>query len=116
VVHPDGSGLRRLTSNTVGEGNPSWSPDCSLIAFHSDAKGVADIYAMRADGSPVTRLTTAGGQNAAWSRNGRQIAFTSSRDGNPEIYLMNADGSAQTRLTTPEMLIEVEAITAVEHS
>jgi TolB protein len=71
------------------------------IAFTSNRDGDNEIYAMNADGSGQTKLTTSGGGNdlAAWSPDGKKIAFVSFRDGNFEIYKMNADGSGQTRLT-----------------
>ena len=33
VINADGSGQRRLTSDTGFEGNPAWSPDGRRIAF-----------------------------------------------------------------------------------
>ena len=56
---------------------------------------------MNAEGSGVTRLTTAAGFDGypSWSRDGKRIAFTSTRDGNAEVYVMNAGGSGQQRVT-----------------
>ena len=106
VMNADGSGHTRLTNNTEGDGNPSWSPDGRRIAFYSWrdenwGDGNSEIYVMNADGSGQTRLTnnTEGDRDPSWSPDGRRIAFTSSRDGKSEIYVMNADGSSQTRLT-----------------
>jgi uncharacterized delta-60 repeat protein len=71
------------------------------IVFSSTRDGNSEIYAMNADGTAVTRLTTnpAADTNPVWSPNHKRIAFTSTRDGNPELYAMNADGTAVTRLT-----------------
>ena len=60
-----------------------------------------DIWAMHADGTGLTQLTTdpAADRHPHWSPDGSQIAFASNRTGNFEIWLMNADGSNQHQLT-----------------
>ena len=73
-----------------------------VIAFKSNRDGVtAEIYAMRADGSGQTRLTSnpATDDCPAWSPDGSKIVFCSDRDGIFQLYTMNADGSEVTRLT-----------------
>jgi Tol biopolymer transport system component len=101
VVNADGSGQRRLRSNSYG---PVWSPDGRKIAF--TARGLSkgdgpDLYVMNADGSDQRNLTRTPGTDdrPAWSPDGRKIAFQSYRDGNHEVYVMNADGSGQRNLT-----------------
>jgi len=97
VMDADGRGLVRLTNDPVSDGEPSWSPDGSRIAF----RRAADIYTMKLDGTEITRLTTdAAAYEPAWSPDGKQIVFMSRRDlGNLEIYLMNADGTEILNLT-----------------
>lgn len=53
------------------------------IAFSSSRDGNYEVYAMNADGSGQTRLTSNTGVDAqpAWSPNGTKIAFYSNRDG-----------------------------------
>ena len=60
-----------------------------------------DIFVMNADGSNVTRLTTAPGidANPDWSPDGTKIAFNSDRSGERHIHVMNADGSGVIQLT-----------------
>jgi len=73
VMNADGSSQTNLT-NTTGfffNGNPSWSPDGTKIAFASnrDAGGGYEIYKMNSDGSAQTRLTVNSAQDQfpAWS-------------------------------------------------
>lgn len=101
VMNVDGTGLLRLTDNTVNDTSPAWSPDGTKIAFVSRRDGNSEIYVMNANGSAQTRLTTSpeADFSPAWSPDGTKIAFASARDGNGEIYVMNVDGSEPTRLT-----------------
>jgi TolB protein len=59
LIHPDGTGLRRLTRLTNNNVSPAWSPDGKRIVFASDRghDDVSDIYVMNADGTKQTRLT-----------------------------------------------------------
>jgi len=122
AIEPDGTALRRLTSDTGFDDDAAWSPNGRRIAFASNRAHpeVAcegshprcdyDIYVMNADGSNVRRLTDdpASEREPAWSPDGTRIVFTSTRDEagvppndvyNAELYVMNADGSNQTRVT-----------------
>jgi dipeptidyl aminopeptidase/acylaminoacyl peptidase len=78
------------------------------IALSSTRSGTAnaDIYAMNADGTGQTQLTTspASDVDPTWSPDGQRLAFTrigftSSKVDLPHIWVMNADGSSQTQLT-----------------
>lgn len=62
VIHPDGTGLARLTSAHSDDYAAAWSPDGEWIAFTSRAflgsmENVPAIYRMRPDGSGRERLT-----------------------------------------------------------
>src|SRR6185436_2752702 len=84
-INPDGSAPMNLTNTpTAFEGEGSWSPDGTKIAF---VTGFGQVWTMNADGSNKTNVTpdvsgppfynahvTATG--VAWSPDGTKIAFT----------------------------------------
>jgi Tol biopolymer transport system component len=101
VMDSDGKNPTRLTRDPAFDGNPSWSPDGTRIAFASTRSGQMDIWVMNRDGSGPVRLTRSSEAEEwpAWAPDGQMIAFSAVRSGNSDIYLMNADGSNVTRLT-----------------
>jgi Tol biopolymer transport system component len=97
LVKPDGSGFEQLTSDTAIEGSPTWRPDGSSIAFHTNRHPVTEIVVMNLVDRSVTRLSPELlGRNPAWSPDGASIAFA----GFLGLFVINADGSGRTRLTT----------------
>jgi Tol biopolymer transport system component len=122
IVDTDGSNLRRLTYNEVGDTKsdyredryPAWSPDGTKIAYNSYGDTGWEIFTMNADGSDQTQLTKDDenprdiGPNGnltrfrdnylpAWSPDGKKIADeVSSQPGGSGIYTMNSDGSNPT--------------------
>jgi WD40-like Beta Propeller Repeat len=100
-INADGSGRTQLTTNSVSDLTPAWSPDATKLAFASNRDGNYEIYTMNADGSAQTRVTNnpADDLQPDWSPDGTKLAFTSSRDGNQEIYTSKVDGTNPVRLT-----------------
>jgi LysM repeat protein len=60
-VNLDGSGLKRLTSNSANDGLPTWSPDGRSIAFVSNRGGAWAIWVMDASGDNQRKLFDLGG-------------------------------------------------------
>lgn len=92
---------RRLTDHWGIDTSPTWSPDCSKIAFVSSRSGAPHIYVMNADGSNQKRLTYKGSYNTnpSWSPKGNVIAFQA-RDsrGSFDVFTVNLSGGIE-RLT-----------------
>ena len=110
MMDADGGNLRRLTNNSDGDWDPSWSPDGKRIVFLSDrdrhvdlqhGAPIPEIYVMDADGGNQQNLTNNPNADRApsWSPDGNRIAFMSDRTGNYDIYVMGADGTNQQNLS-----------------
>src|SRR5215210_3104133 len=71
----DGSDPLRLTTNTVADTDPAYSPDGARIAFTRSN----DIWVMNADGSGQVAITALEGPDSdpAWSPDGSQIVYVS---------------------------------------
>jgi Tol biopolymer transport system component len=110
VMNPDGSSITRLTSNSVGDSYPCWSPDGSKIVYSSGDASSSAIWVMNVDGSNQKQLTTPTDDNydrePAWSPDGNKIAFIRQFTGGAAfvyyLYVMGADGSNPTRLLPDE--------------
>jgi Tol biopolymer transport system component len=77
TVHPDGTGLVRLTHG-LGHEQPAWSPDGRRIAYVSNAGGTSDIWIMDADGQNAQQLTSLPGEedHPSFSPAGDQVVFS----------------------------------------
>ena len=76
-MQSDGADVRQLTVNAATDHRPTWSPDGTRIAFHSDRDGDFEIYTMRSDSTDVRQLTVNDDRDwsPAWSPDGTRIAF-----------------------------------------
>lgn len=80
VINRDGSGLRQLTSNTVRDYLPAWSPDGSWIIYSSDVRddGALDLYRVSLDNGRTEELlsTDRRSSHPRYSPDGRYVVFT----------------------------------------
>jgi Tol biopolymer transport system component len=80
VMNADGTGQTKLTSNTVGDFEPTFSPDSTRIAFDRETTNTGEaIFAMQANGSGEAPLTPINGsmiaEGANFSPNGSLLTF-----------------------------------------
>jgi len=99
VVNTDGSGLRRLTFNSLFERQAAWSPDRTHVAFSAldQATGNWDIYSIDSSGGDLRRLTKDPGRDDSpqWTADGRIVYQHESR-----TWIVGADGSGAAELPT----------------
>jgi Tol biopolymer transport system component len=103
-VNSDGTGKTRLTKELSYEGQPSWSPDGSKIAFvyvkdEGDGYSNYHIYVMNADGSNWVQLTdtniTWNNLKPDWSPDGTKILFTGDGDEHQGVFCINLKDKSQ---------------------
>jgi Tol biopolymer transport system component len=121
IMGIDGSGLRRV-SNGLGRTTCGYFYDNDKRILYSStfefdaacparpdmSKGYVwplghfEIYAARADGTGLSKLTNDKAYNAeaTVSPDGKRIIFTSTRDGDIDLYTMKIDGSDVRRVTS----------------
>ena len=98
-----GKKTQRLTDHWEIDTSPTWSPDCSKIAFVSGRSSSPQIYVMNADGSGQRRLTYKGNYNTSpdWSPRGDVISFTS-RDERDAFDIFTVDLKGQLERLTQD--------------
>ena len=101
---------RVLTDLPNGALDPAWSPDGSWLGFAGRDGYAIEMYAIRPDGTGVTRLTGEGqlARSPAWSPDGRQMAFLSNKTGFFEVWLVdiNVDAAGGLVGSTPRQLTQ----------
>jgi serine/threonine protein kinase len=77
VVHPDGSGGRRLLGDEHRNRLPQFSPDSSRLAFYSNRSGKYEIWTIGVDGHGLAQETSLPGKlvtTPLWSPHGDRLA------------------------------------------
>jgi serine/threonine protein kinase/Tol biopolymer transport system component len=102
VVHPDGSGLTRLTNDRSNHDAPAWSSDGTRIAFSGNQTGYG-VYVTSLSGT-TTRLAAIQTNNyglamPGWSPDGTRLVVSGTSDLAGNLYLLYADGSGVVQLT-----------------
>jgi TolB protein len=106
TVAADGSELERLTGLRGIEGDSSWSPDGTKVAFARSVnpeRRPFEIWVVNADGSGLERLTRHRRLSfaPAWSPDGRMIVYSTNAGRRRQhfgLFVMDSDGSDKQRL------------------
>ena len=102
-VGVDGSGLRRLTSDS-NDRQPNWSPRGDRIVFQRHRRGQVDLYTVDPNGRGARNLTRTRRReetDVSWSPSGRYLVF-SSDGGNIDrasLFTIGAGGGGRRQLT-----------------
>lgn len=108
LANADGTGARRLTQNTIGEGSVELSPENGRVLFVANANEDLDFYyndklfVMSADGSrPVVVLPDVPYEigDARWSAGGRSIFFVANTGVREDLFRVDLDSRTVTQLT-----------------
>jgi Tol biopolymer transport system component len=104
TIKPNGSELKRITNNSVGDYRPAYSPDGKRLAFDSYRTRQQVWVKSASSAGGAVRLTGTGvNSTPAWSPDGTKIVFTRRLKDIYDVWVMNADGTDQTNITnSPE--------------
>ena len=116
-IHPDGTGLDRLTDDPAYDDQGAFSPDGKQVVFVTTrAAGTADLWIVDVGSHKSTPLTSGRGGDfrPAWSPDGKWIAFSSDRESSlppakgrwerlhvVDIWLVRPDGTGLKRISEP---------------
>ncbi len=108
TIEDDGTGLRRLTSHSIGSavGLPSWSPAGELLAYVWQQDSAPERQEIRASdlvAGGFIRVTQEPRDytRVSWSPDGERIAFgilETGSDARGEIHIANSDGTGEEAL------------------
>lgn len=100
-IDVQGKKLEQLTHNDEGNFEPTVSPRGDAIVHVSSRDRVAELYAMKVDGTSPLRLTqtTRDEWGARFSSDGSKIAFISDREGAERIWIKDFPEGQERRLT-----------------
>ncbi len=100
IADAGGANPHNISNHPAFDGYPVFSPDGNWIVFSSNRDSDGDtfrIYAMRLDGSGLTRLTDpppgAEDVRPAWASDGKSIIFNRDEGGDSRIMIIELNGA-----------------------
>ncbi|MGH9838843.1 MAG: winged helix-turn-helix domain-containing protein [Blastocatellia bacterium] len=98
VINADGSGLRRLTTESSNDSRPSWSHDGKWIYFASNRSGAWQVWRAPAAGGEAVQVTRHGGREAFESPDGHFIYYAKGLEHDWSIWRVPVDGSEEIQV------------------
>lgn len=86
VINADGSGLRRLTTESSNDSRPSWSRDGKWIYFASNRSGAWQVWRAPSAGGEAVQVTRHGGREAFESADGRFVYYAKGQEHDWSIW------------------------------
>lgn len=106
AVPADGSALKdpSLRRNVAIGESASWSPDDTMLAFHTCRGSTCGIFVGGSGGGDVTPVVGDDGGDPAWSPDGAKIVYQKDADGQKQLFVINVDGTGKRQLTSGSAL------------
>jgi Tol biopolymer transport system component len=104
----DGSGLRRLASDSTYEDGPGdYSPDGKRLVYSHGAVDFdrAGLYVLKTNGTGTREIAPCCTSNGSWSPKGNEIVFSWTRppfDLHSSIWVVHSNGSGLRRVPIPQ--------------
>ena len=113
IAKPDGTHAVQLTSLAAIPGFPRFSPDGTLVTFHTNAEEHANgsVYVVPSEGGPVRNVTRAASTDTfpSFSHDGAWIHFSSDRSGVPFIWKIPVAGGTAIQVSHTPGLMALES-------
>jgi Tol biopolymer transport system component len=107
IMHPDGTGLTRLTDDEARDWSPRFTPDGAGLTYFSNPSGKYEAWMVRLDGSGRTRLSNLGHDAgfAMFAPDGKRLAVSLNPTGGVAVgeapWPMTEKSSTVTKIEVP---------------
>lgn len=103
IIRPNGSDLKQLTNNLIGESHLDWSPNGkSLVFTYDNHVQPTDLALINVENNSLTLITNTEGYEShpSWSPDSNQIAYLYADNNNSplELWIMDSDGKNSRRV------------------
>lgn len=98
-MRDDGSGVTRVTNNSLNDVEPAFSHDGTRIAYVSPRGGNNELFLVDANGTQQLTHNTFNDDKPSFSPDGSKIVFSSNRNGLIDLFLLDLTTREETQLT-----------------